>query len=91
MKGVFFVDFLDTWLVPGIVAFCLVLGYLFRLIPVTDNRFTPIVVCAVGIALSVWLNWPSFTLDVVLSGAVSGLASTGMYELFAQWIKKGGD
>lgn len=84
-------EFLDSLLVPSITAFCLVLGYLFKLIPFTDNRFTPVAVCLIGVALSVWLNWPSVTLDSILSGAVSGLASTGMYELFAQWIKKGGE
>lgn len=84
-------EFLDSLLVPSITAFCLVLGYLFKLIPITDNRFTPIVVCFVGVALSVWLNWPAVSLDCILSGAVSGLASTGMYELFSQWISKGGE
>lgn len=84
-------DFLDVWLCPSIVGFCLVLGYLAKSIPFVDNRYIPFVVCLIGVALSVWLNWPAVTLDAVLSGAVSGLASTGMYELFAQWLKKGGD
>lgn len=84
-------DFLNPWLCPAIVAFCLVLGYIFKCLSFTDNRFVPLVVCLVGIALSVWINWPSVTLDVVLSGALSGLSSTGLYELFAQWIQKGGD
>lgn len=84
-------DFLNSWLCPAIVAFCLVLGYLFKLLSITDNRFLPVFVCLVGIAISVWTNWPSVTLDVVLSGAISGLASTGLYEAFAQWLAKGGD
>lgn len=84
-------EFLNSWLVPSITGFCLVIGYLFKCIPITDNRFIPVVVCLIGVALAIWLNWPAVSLDCILSGALSGLASTGMYELFSQWISKGGD
>ena len=29
---------------------------------------------------------PGYTPEVILGGAVSGLASTGMHQLFKQWI-----
>ena len=44
---------------------------------------------ALGTALNVWLNGFSVTPDILLGGLVSGLASTGMYELFSQFIKGG--
>ena len=40
-----------------------------------------------GLGLNIWINL-SITPDIVLAGLVSGLASTGLYEAFHQFIKK---
>lgn len=82
-------EFLSTYIVPVIVGLCLVVGYLIKHVTSADNRWIPVVVALLGVALAVWLNWPAITPDVILGGAVSGLASTGLHQAFKQWIDKG--
>lgn len=83
-------EIFTNYLIPVIVGLCLVVGYLFKHVTSADNRFIPIVVTVLGVALSIWISWPEITPEVILSGAVSGLASTGMHQLFKQWIDNGG-
>lgn len=82
-------EFLSTYIVPVIVGLCLVVGYLIKHVTNADNRWIPVVVALLGVALAVWLNWPAITPEVILGGAVSGLASTGLHQAFTQWIDKG--
>ena len=83
-------EIFTNYLVPVIVGLCLVVGFLFKHVTSADNRFIPIVVTGIGVVLSIWISWPEITPEVILSGAVSGLASTGMHQLFKQWIDNGG-
>ena len=82
-------ELLNHYLVPVIVGLCLVAGYLLKHITGADNRFIPLIVTVLGVAVAVWINWPQLTPEVILGGAVSGLASTGMHQLFKQWIDNG--
>ena len=79
-------EILNSYIVPVIVGLCLVVGYLLKHLTGADNRYIPIVVTVLGVALAVWMHWPQITPEVILGGAVSGLASTGMHQLFKQWI-----
>ncbi len=79
-------EYLNTFIVPVIVGLCLVVGYLIKHTTGADNRFIPLVVTVLVASLAVWMNWPHFTPEVLLGGAVSGLASTGMHQMFKQWI-----
>ena len=40
----------------------------------------------IGVVLNAWMNM-SFTPEILLGGLVSGLASTGLYEAFKNFIK----
>ena len=83
-------EIFTNYLIPVIVGLCLVIGFLIKHVTSADNRFIPIVVTVLGVALSIWISWPEITPEVILSGAVSGLASTGMHQIFKQWIDNGG-
>lgn len=83
-------EIFTNYLTPVIVGLCLVVGFLFKHVTSADNRFIPIIVTGIGVVLSIWISWPEITPEVILSGAVSGLASTGMHQLFKQWIDNGG-
>lgn len=74
-----------------IIGVCLCVGYIIKnLIPDQKiNRFIPLIMGIIGILLSVWTNSFAFSPDVLLSGLVSGLASTGMHQTFKQFIEKG--
>ena len=83
-------EMFSNYIVPVIVGICLIVGYLFKNFTGADNKLIPAVVTMLGVALSVWMNWPAVTPEIILGGAVSGLASTGMHQLFKQWIENGG-
>lgn len=83
-------DLFNTYIIPVIVGLCLIVGYIVKNFTGADNKIIPALVTVLGVALSVWMNWPAITPEVILGGAVSGLASTGMHQMFKQWIDNGG-
>ena len=84
-------DILNSFVNPVVVCFCLIVGYVVKhLLPNVSNRVIPAVVVVVGIIVSLWINqWAVITPDIIISGALSGLASTGMHQFFKQWIENG--
>ena len=84
-------EVLQNYLVPVIVVLCLIVGYIIKhWVKDADNKIIPTVVTAVGIAAAVVMNWGAVTVEAIVGGAVSGLASTGLHQLFKQWLEKGG-
>ena len=83
-------EMFTTYLVPVIVGLCLVVGYLIKHMTSADNKIIPVIVTTLGVALAIWISWPNISPEVILGGAVSGLASTGMHQMFKQWIDNGG-
>ena len=83
-------EFLNEYLVAIVVGMCLCVGYIVKHLIPTDriNKFIPLIVGLLGIVVNVWLNQWSFTPEILLGGMASGLASTGLYEAFAQFLKK---
>ncbi len=84
-------EFLRAFIVPMIVGICLCVGYVVKHFVPTSvvNKFIPLIVALLGVVLNVWMN-SGFTPEILLGGMVSGLASTGLYELFSNFIGKGG-
>ena len=83
-------ELFNTYIVPVIVGLCLIVGYIVKNFTGADNKLIPALVTVLGVALAVWMNWPAITPEIILGGAVSGLASTGMHQMFKQWIETGG-
>ena len=46
-------EILNNYLVPVIVGLCLVVGYMLKHLTGADNRFIPIIVTVLGVALAV--------------------------------------
>ena len=82
-------EFLNDYIVAVVVGICLCVGFIFKNVVTTDkvNKYIPLIVGVLGVVLNVWVAGV-LTPEVILGGLVSGLASTGMYELFAQFLKK---
>ena len=80
---------LTEFAVPIIVGICLCVGYIVKnVIPNEDlNRFIPLIMGLLGVGLNVWING-AFTAEILLGGLFSGLASTGLYELFKNVLFK---
>jgi MFS superfamily sulfate permease-like transporter len=82
---------INAYVVPEIIAFCLVLGFIIKKwVKDVDNKWIPTIVAVVGIVLSVLMNLDSLSVGAIVGGAVSGLASTGLHQMFKQWIDNGG-
>ena len=81
-------DFLNEYLVLMVIGICLCVGYVLKHVVPSDkvNRFIPLIMGLLGIVVNVWLNAWAFTPEILLGGMASGLASTGMHQLFAQFI-----
>ena len=77
----FDVNVVLTLVSPMIVIGCWVLGFVLKNAVKTDriNPFIPLIVMVAGIICNIW-STGIFTYESVITGAVSGLASTGMYE-----------
>ena len=83
-------DFLTEYSVPVIVGICLCVGFILKNAITTDkiNKFIPLIVAIIGVVVNAWLNAWTVTPEILLSGMFSGLASTGMHQLFKQFIEK---
>jgi hypothetical protein len=54
----------------------------------TDNKWIPLTVTILGAVLGCIAS-KGISLEAVVAGAVSGLASTGLHQLFTQFIDNG--
>ena len=86
-------EFLNEYLVLIVMGICLCVGYVLKNIVPSEkvDRFIPLIMAVLGIVINGWINAFAFTPEILLGGMASGLASTGMYEMFKQFIDKGVD
>lgn len=77
----------SEFIVALTLGFCLCVGYIIKNLIPSDavNRFIPLIMGALGVAVNCWLSL-AVSPETVFSGLISGLASTGMYEAFHQMI-----
>ena len=82
-------DFLNDYMVILVLVVCLCVGYIIKQIidNKTVNRFIPLIVGIVGVLMNIWLSG-ALTPTVIAGGLVSGLASTGMYEMLRNFINR---
>lgn len=71
-----------------IVGICLCVGFVIKKwIKDVDNKFIPTIVATLGLILKVVSNLSGgITLEIIFSGLLSGLASTGLHQAFTQLI-----
>ena len=83
-------EFLNDYLVLAVVGVCLCVGFILKHVVISDkiNRFIPLIVGVLGVAINMGLNQWAFTPEILLGGLFSGLASTGMHQMFKQLIEK---
>jgi len=72
----------------GVMLFCLAIGYIIKTsIPKIPNRYIPLIMGIVGIIVAI-VNGQSYDFNIILSGLITGLASTGLYEAYRNLINK---
>lgn len=83
------ISFLGKYVVLLVLGICLSVGYILKHVVTTDkiNRWIPLIMGVLGVAVNVWIQ-AALTPEVVLGGLFSGLASTGLHQVFKQLIMK---
>lgn len=73
-----------------VLGICLCVGYVIKNIWNNNdfNKFIPLIMLILGTILNVLANLNNINLEVILCGMFSGLASTGLYEMFKNLINK---
>lgn len=79
-------EFITNLYIPLVIAVCLVVGYLMKKFLPADNKYIPLTVTILGAVLGC-IDAHAITLVAIASGAVSGLASTGLHQIFKQILK----
>jgi Na+/glutamate symporter len=73
-----------------IIGICLCIGYIIKhSLDFISNKYIPLIMACLGLVMSICTNLDKITLEVILTGLFSGLASTGCYETFKNLIDKG--
>lgn len=84
--------FITDNFVPVIVVACVLVGYIIKTTPPfakVANNYIPFIVTLLGAVLGAVINGVS--IEAIVYGAVSGLASTGLHQLFAQVLNIKGE
>ena len=82
-------EFLNEFMLPVVLGICLCIGYIIKKwIKDVDNKYIPTIIAVLGVALSIWISGWQITPEVILSGMISGLGSTGMHQVFKQFVEK---
>lgn len=84
------ITFLNEYAIPVIIGICLCLGYIIKTsINKINNKYIPLIMAIVGTLLNIWIT-KNISPTILLGGMFSGIASTGLYELFRNtFISKG--
>lgn len=82
--------FMSEYALPLIVGICLCVGYILKNVVPNDtiNRYIPLIMGVLGVGINIWIS-SAFTAEILLGGLFSGLASTGLHQMFTQIIAGG--
>ena len=82
--------FITENFVPVIVVACVLVGYIIKITPPfakVANNYIPLIVTLLGAVLGALIN--GLSIEAIVYGAVSGLASTGLHQVFTQLLNIG--
>lgn len=80
-------DFIQEMYIPIVLVICLCIGYVIKRWMPNDNKWIPTIMLILGAVLGC-IATKGITLESIGAGAVTGLASTGLHQLFVQLINK---
>ena len=80
---------LSQYLSVVVVGICLCVGYVIKnSLDFIPNKYIPAIMLVLGTTINILMNLKGINAEVILVGMLSGLASTGLYELFKNFINK---
>lgn len=86
------ITFLLEFINPLTLGICLLVGYVLKTaFDSFPNKYIPLAALAMGTIIAILINLQSgINAEVILGGMISGLASTGLYEMLRNLIDKDG-
>lgn len=81
-------NFISQLYIPIVLVICLCVGYVISKFVPMDNKWIPTIMLVLGVVLGCVAN-KNFELTTIAAGAVTGLASTGLHQVFKQLIESG--
>ena len=86
------INFLFDYVNPLILGICLLLGFCLKTaFDWFPNKFIPLASLSMGTIIAILINMESgINAEVILGGMISGLASTGLYEMLRNLLGKDG-
>lgn len=80
--------FLTEYYMPIVVVACLIAGYIIKKsLDFIPNKYIPLILAVLGAIVGCIAN-TSITLNTIVYGSFSGLASTGLHQVFTRIIEK---
>lgn len=80
---------LSQYLSVVVMGICLCVGYVIKnSLDFIPNKYIPAIMLVLGTTINILMNLNGINAEVILVGMLSGLASTGLYELFKNFINK---
>lgn len=80
---------LSQYLSVVVVGICLCVGFVIKnSLDFIPNKYIPAIMLVLGTTINILMNLNGINAEVILVGMLSGLASTGLYELFKNFINK---
>ena len=87
------ITFLLDYINMVTLGICLCVGFAMKhakLFEWLGNQYIPLFMLILGTVINVLINWPEINAQAVLGGMISGLASTGLYEMLRNLLGKDG-
>ena len=76
-------EMLNDYIVAIVMAICLGIGYVIKhSLDFIPNKYIPLIMAVLGVVINVWLNFWGFTPEILLGGIASGLAATGVHQVY---------
>lgn len=76
-------EILNDYIVVIVMAICLGIGYVIKhSLDFVPNKYIPLIIAVLGVVINVWLNFWAFTPEILLGGIASGLAATGVHQVY---------
>ena len=84
-----FLVFVQQYAVFPIALICYFVGYIIKhFVPKMPNKYIPLILAIVGMLLNLAFNNFTFTVQILVTGAASGLVETGSFEMIRNLVEK---
>ena len=84
-------SFLTDYINPIVLGICLCVGFALKYAKIFEkfgNQYIPLSMLLLGTVISLVINIGNINAEVILGGMISGLASTGLYEMVRNLLNK---